>query len=141
MTTAHRLGPGSLKIGATGTEKEFAVQMTKAKLSGSVDAEDDINTLDGGTLAGAETETWELTGEVHQSYDVDSLIAYCFENRFTKTGELLPFTFIPLNSGVQEWSGTLKVRALDVGGDVKKQNTSEFTFPLSGDPVLGTVGP
>lgn len=136
MTTAHRLGPGSLKIGATGTEKEFAIQMTKATLSASVDAEDDINTLDGGTLGGDETESWELSGTLHQSYDADSLLKYCFENRFSKTKTALAFTFIPLETGAQSWSGDLKLRALDIGGDVKKQNTSDFTFPLVGEPAL-----
>ena len=136
-TVAHRLGPGSLKIGETGTEKEFAIQTTKTTLTPSVDAEDDINTLDGGTLGGDETETWELNGTLHQSYDEGSLLDYCFQNRFSKTKQALPFTFVPLDEGVQSWSGTVKLRALDVGGDVKKQNTSDFSFPLVGDPILG----
>ncbi|MFC8038744.1 hypothetical protein ACFUOZ_05270 [Paenarthrobacter sp. NPDC057355] len=138
MTVAHRLGPGSLLIGATGSEKEFAVQTTKTTLTPSVAAEDDINTLDGNTLGGDETETWELTGTIHQSYDANSLLKYCFDNRYSKTKVALPFTFIPLDSGTQEWTGTIKLRALDIGGDVKKQNTSDFSFPLVGEPALGT---
>jgi len=137
-TVAHRLGPGSLMIGATGTAKEFAVQTTKTTLTPSVDSEDDINTLDGGTLGGDETETWELTGTIHQSYDAASLLKYCFDIRFSKTNIALPFKFVPLDTGAQEWSGTVKLRALDVGGDVKKQNTSDFSFPLVGEPTLGT---
>jgi len=137
-TVAHRLGPGSLMIGATGTEKEFAVQTTKTTLTPSVDSEDDINTLDGGTLGGDETETWELTGTIHQSYDANSLLKYCFDNRYSKTKQALPFKFVPLDEGTQEWSGVIKLRALDIGGDVKKQNTSDFSFPLVGEPTLGT---
>ena len=138
-TVAHRLGPGSLKIGETGSEKEFAIQTTKTTLTPSVDSEDDINTLDGGTLGGDETETWELGGTLHQSYDEDSLLKYCFENRFSKTKTALPFTFIPMTDGAQSWTGELKLRALDVGGDVKKQNTSDFTFPLVGEPELNVL--
>ncbi|NQX26833.1 hypothetical protein HQQ81_05640 [Microbacteriaceae bacterium VKM Ac-2854] len=126
------LGPGSLKLGETASPIEFAAQLTKAALTPSVDSEDDIPVLSGDILAGDDTTTWELSGTVMQDYDLESLEDWCFENRST----VVPFQFEPdSTAGRRAWSGSVKVRPLTVGGDVKKRNTSDFTFPLVGEPT------
>lgn len=132
---ASTLGPGSLKLGATGSEQEFAAQLSKATLTPSVDMEDDIPTLSGDILDGEDTETWALAGTVFQDYELDSLEDWCFVNK----SKVVPFVFTPSNAGSRNYSGSCKVRPITVGGDVKKRNTSDFEFPVIGIPTPGTV--
>ena len=134
-TKSQVLGPGSLKIGETATALEFAAQLTKCALEVSTDSEDDIPTLDGGTLAGEDTDKFSVTGTLLQDYELASLELYCFDNK----GETLPFVFTPTNESGVQWSGNLKIRPVNVGGDVKKRNTSDFSFPVIGDPTHGEV--
>lgn len=132
---ASTLGPGSLKFGAVASEQEFAVQLTKAALTPSVDTEDEIPTLSGDRLSGEDTETWEISGTILQDYELDSLEDWCFENKSL----VVPFVFTPSLAGKRKYSGSCKIRPLTIGGDVKKRNTSDFTFPLIGEPTPGTV--
>lgn len=129
------LGPGSLKIGETGSEKEFATDLSKTALTPSTDSEDDVPMLDGSNMSGEDTTTWALSGTMYQNYDFDSLEKWCFDHR----GEELPFVFVPNNAGGIDWSGVIKIRPITVGGDVKKKNTSDFEFPLVGEPIPAEV--
>lgn len=129
------LGPGSLKIGETGSEREFAADLSKCTLTPSSSSEDPVPMLDGSNMTGEDTDTWELGGTLYQSYDFGSLEKWCFDNR----GEELPFVFTPSNEGGIDWSGIVKIRPVTIGGDVKKKNTSDFTFPLTGDPTPGEI--
>ncbi len=136
MTIKSRpLGPGSLKIGETGTAQEWAAQLTKCALTPSTDTEDDIDVLSGETLDGDDTTTFTLDGTLLQDYDLESLELYCFDHR----GEDVPFVFTPSREGAVQWSGTVRLRPVTVGGDVKKRNTSDFSFPLQGDPTHGEI--
>jgi hypothetical protein len=131
---SHALGPGSLKLGETGSSREIAQQLTKIVLTPNVDEEDDVPVLSGEILDGEETTTWEVSGTANQDYDADSFEDWCFTNR----GKRVPFEFTPSTAHVRGYKGTLKVRPIAVGGDVKKKNTSDFTFPLVGEPVQVT---
>jgi hypothetical protein len=136
MTIKSRpLGPGSLKIGETGTAKEWAGQLTKCALTPSTDTEDNIDVLSGETLTGDDTTTYTLDGTLLQDYELDSLELFCFDNR----GKYMPFVYTPNNDGAVEWSGSVRIRPVAVGGDVKKRNTSDFSFPIQGDPTHGEI--
>lgn len=126
------LGPGSLTIGAAGSPRQFGAHVTNIVLTPSTDSDDDIYLLDGSTEDGQDTTTYELSGKLLQAYDFDSLETFIFNNR----GQKLPFVFIPANNGGQSWSGIVKIRPVEIGGDVKKKNTTDFKFPLVGDPTL-----
>lgn len=129
---AHRLGPGSLKLGETGTPTDFSAQATNARLSPSVDEEDSITVLSGEEIAGDDTTSWVLAGTLHQSYDKTGLIHWCFENR----GKTVPFDFVPSNADSEYgWRGNVKVVPLEVGGDVKTRNTSDFEMKVIGEPT------
>jgi hypothetical protein len=130
------LGPGSLTIGEPGSEKEWGAEVTACTLTPSYTTGDAPPTLDGGELAGDDTETWALSGSVFQSYDLDSLHDWCFEHR----KEQQPFVFVPNTDHARSYSGVIKIRALSVGGDVKTRNRSDFEFPLIGEPTAGTDG-
>lgn len=132
---ATALGPGSLKFGDTGSEQEFASQVTVVRLEPSYDAEDNIPVLSGEEIAGAETETWTLTGEFLQEFGIGNLVQWCFDN----SGEELPFTFRPRTDGQLSATGTALIRAVSVGGDVKAKNTAEFEFKVVGRPAVTTT--
>ena len=129
---ARTLGPGSLKIGATGTAREWAGDLTKTALTPNTSSEDAIPLLDGSNLDGEDTTTWALGGTLVDNFDYDSLQNYCIANAGTEQ----PFEWIPANAGGSSYSGTVKIRPIAIGGDVKKKNTNDFEFPLTGDPTV-----
>jgi hypothetical protein len=134
MAKSHLLGPGSLKIGTTGTGREWAAQVTAQTLTPSTDYEDDVPTLDGETLEGDATETWALGGTILQDYDAESLELFCYDNR----NKWMPFEFTPNTDHAVSWAGECRVNALTIGGDVKKKNTSDFEFQARDvAPVVG----
>lgn len=133
---AATLGPGHLKIGDTGSPREFGAQLTKAAINTDTKSDDPIPVLSGETVAGEDTYAYTLAGTINQDFDMDSLEMFCFENR----GRELPFIFIPSNDGEVQWSGTVKIRPVGaIGGDVKKKNTSDFEFAILGDPTAGQI--
>lgn len=125
-----KLGPGQLTFGETGSPTEFGSQITNARVEPSYDTEDPIPVLSGEELAGDETATYVLAGTFLQDYtSMTSLVVWCKENEGTD----LPFTFIPSTAGGIQVKGTVKIRAVNVGGDVKTRNTADFEFPGVGD--------
>lgn len=134
---SQQLGPGSLKIGETGTEREWASQLTKTELSPEVEDGDTLPVLSGEELTEDDVETWELGGTLLQDYEAGSLELLAYELR----GTWVPFTFTPNTDAGVQWTGEVKLRAIKVGGDVKTRNTSDFTFPARNvAPVAEPVG-
>lgn len=131
-TTAHRLGPGQLTFGETASEQEFGGQVTAVTLTPEVEEGDSIPVLDGGEVVDEGDTTWTLTGSFLQEFTTDSLIKWCHQN----AGQQLPFVFRPRSDSALEATGTVTIRAVPFGGDVRTRNTSEFTFPVVGDVDL-----
>lgn len=131
--STRTLGPGSLKIGQTATAREWAGELSKCALTVDTSADDPTPMLDGSELAGEETYAYVLALTLQQSYEFDSLEKFCYDNR----GVELPFVFTPNNAGSIDWSGTVRIRPVNIGGDVKKRNTSDAEFPVVGIPTPG----
>jgi len=127
------LGPGSLKIGATASARAWAGDLTPPALTPSTSSEDPMPMLDGSNLAGEDTTTWTLDGTLVDNFELDSLQNYCIAN----AGKEEPFVWTPANAGGTDYSGVLKIRPIGIGGEVKKKNTNDFSFPLTGDPTVG----
>lgn len=122
---SNKLGAGTLKFGSTGDEQEFASQVTAVKLSPTINEEDDIDVLSGETLDGDETEEWTLNGTFLQDYSgLASLIVWCKEN----SGITMPFVFTPTTEAGLTVKGKVKIRPVEIGGDVKSRNTTDFDF-------------
>lgn len=129
---AHRTGPGTLTFGETGTPTDFSAQCTNVRLSPSVNEEDNITVLSGEEIPGDDTIDWTIAGTLNQSFDKAGLLFYCYENRLTT----VPFKFVPNNDLAEYgWEGTAKIVPLEVGGDVKTKNTSDFEFKCIGEPT------
>ena len=124
MAKVHTLGPGSLKIGDTGSEHDFSADVTNTALEPSTDTEDPDNFLDGHSEGGSQTESWTLTGSVKEDFSMEGIQVWCNQH----SGEELPFTFIPNKSGTVQWKGKVTIASIQIGGDVKSKNANDFSF-------------
>lgn len=125
------LGPGTLVIGEVGTEEQFAAQLTNIRLVPTITTTDPIPVLSGEELDGDDTEVWEMSGTLLQSFDADSLIDWALTNK----GAKLPYVFVPNTVADRQYTGIVKVQPVTIGGDVKKRNTSDFTWRCTGAPT------
>lgn len=130
---ANSLGPGTLTLGETGTERQFAAHTTATSLVPSYSDGDVLNLLDGSQERENDEETWTLDGTIRQQLEADALEDWCLTNANTD----VPFTFTPNNSVSKSYTGTCRIRAVNIGGDVKAKNTSDFSFPVIGRPSIG----
>lgn len=122
-----RLGPGTLKLGAT----EFGFQVTNARFTPNHEDIEGTPTLADITPDPSVETTWTFAGTVIQDWDTDAgFVEYCRDNNNTQvafefkpnTGDATPATF----------AGTCLVKAVEFGGDVKVQITTDFEFPVIG---------
>ena len=130
---AQTLGPGTFTIGSVGTPLDLTAQVTSMKVTPKASAEDSIVTLSGESLAGERTYDWTIGGTLIQDLTEDGMFDYTWTNKNTQ----VPFTFTPSTAAGRSVTGTVIVDPLELGGDVKKKNTTEFTWAVIGDPVLG----
>lgn len=124
----RKLGPGSLKLGETGSPREMASEVTKCTIEPSWKDEDPTPVLDGSEFYDEGRFEGTLSGEFMQEYSMKSLVAWTWEN----TGKELPFVFRPRNDNDMTITGKVIVRAVSVGGDVKTANTASFEWKISG---------
>jgi hypothetical protein len=137
MGTAINVGPGVLSIGEPDALVAFQSQTIGCRLVPSVNRGDAINLLDGSTVAGDRTESWQLRGNHLQDLGAqDSRTEYLFTHR----GQEQPFTFTPSTAAGTSFSGVLIVEAVEMGGDAKTKPTSEFQFDLVGSPSMTPGG-
>ena len=96
--TAHKLGPGTLKFGDTGSEQEFASHVTTCTISPSFNEEDPIPTLSGDQFVdGDATFEGTISGEFLQEYTVEGLVKWTWDNN----GQTVPFVFTPRTDAEQ----------------------------------------
>ena len=127
----YKLGPGSLILGETGTPLEISCQITAITLEFEADAEDDVPTLCGDVVPGDETESGNMTGTMYQDLYVGGIGEYSW----THAGEVVPFAFEPNTELAASYTGEVKLRRLNIGGDVKTSPTTDFEWPLVGIPT------
>lgn len=133
---AHKLGPGILKFGETGSEQEFGTHVTKVELAPSWKDEDPIPVLSGDAYQDEGEFEGTISGEFLQEYSLDGLVHWTWLN----TGKVLGFTYTPRDDADLSFTGECMVRAVKVGGEVKKANTAEFEWKLTKMPELATIG-
>lgn len=121
---SHKLGPGTLSLGAAGDAKEFGIALSSITLTPSATEGETLTVLSGDELLDDGEETWTLDGTVYQSYDAESIVKWCFDN----SGTLIPFTFTPTSDQTLGATGKVMVRSIAIGGEVKTRNTSDFSW-------------
>lgn len=127
--TDSRQGPGTLSLG---TLTGAGCQMSNVRLVPSQDEEDGTPTLCDPDPAPQVSESWALEGTAIQDWeDSAGFVEFCRTN----SGNTVTFEWVPnttLTPAVT-FSGSCQVRAVEIGGDVGSQNTTDFSFPVVGD--------
>lgn len=124
------LGPGTLIIGAPGSQLDISCQTTATKVTFDSDKEDDVPTLCGGVIAGEKNYTAKLEFTVGQDLEEDGVIDWTWAH----AGEQHPVQFIPRSGEGAEINGTIVVDPIEYGGDVKKKNLSDAEWDFVGLP-------
>ena len=129
-----RLGPGVLKLGAT----DYGTQISNVKLVPSHNTEDGTPTLGIPKPAPLVTTKWELSGTAIQDWEAKAgFVEYCRENNMAEVA----FIWTPNNDKGVTFTGTCQVLAVEIGGDVATQTTTDFTFAVVGDVTRAEAAP
>jgi hypothetical protein len=136
-TDTGQLGPGVLKIGETGTEIDVSCYVNNAAIEWTNDTSDSTTKLCGAERAGVTTFTAQLTGNIDVDAGNETGI---FALSWAEKGSQQKFTFTPSTELGTTATGTLTLLPLRFGADAYGDDlTSDFTFDIVGDPVLGNA--
>lgn len=144
--TSHKLGPGLLTFGETGSATEFGGQITECKVEPKTKDADPLPVLSGDEITGDDEMEWTLTGSGLDRYDLSAMQLWAHTNR----GKKVPFTFQPDTEQDLAIKGIVKVNPMSIGGKVKERNENEFEFTGVGNydyinadtgTVIDTFGP
>lgn len=127
------LGPGTLKIGATGTEIDASCLVNNAKITAAKTQDDDRTMLCGDVKPGQVTYDYSLTGNLDTDVDDGAgLFALSQASPGTQQG----FEFTPNTVAGTKATGTLIIDPLDFGADDSGGPLqSDFEFSIVGAPV------
>jgi hypothetical protein len=124
------LGPGTLKVGPTGSEIDISCQINNARIAMEKDQDDSKTKLCGTVTPGKVTYTYTLSGNM----DTDTeTAAGIFAFSQLNAGTIQPFEFIPNTESGTSAAGTLMIDPLDFGAD-------EYGSPLDSDFEWSVVG-
>lgn len=126
---AQKLGPGTLQLGDVGEELDLSCQVTEVTVTWDNDTDDDVPVLCGGMMAGDDTFTATLEATIVQDMIAGGVIDYTWRNK----GAVVPVTFTPTD-GDARVTGDVKIIPVDLGGKVRKKNTSDVSWPFVGEP-------
>jgi len=137
-TDTGQLGPGSLKIGETGSEIDVSCYINDAAIEWTDSKTDDTTKLCGAVRAGVTTFTAQLTGNVDVDAGNESGL---FALSWNEKGSQQPFTFTPSTELGTTATGTLTIKPLRFGADEYGADlTSDIAWDIVGDPVLSFDG-
>lgn len=133
MTVQSKLKNGTLTLGADGPGQCVVhTQASNVRITPKTnDGGDALELLDGTVLTGDATTDWSLIVKAIQDFDDPA----GFQNwTWDNLGEEHPYEWTP-NADAPTYSGTLRVDAAEVGGDVGKRLDHELELKLTGKPV------
>ena len=134
-----KLGPGTLKIGATGTEIDVSCQLNGGRITTNVDTGDSITTLCGTVEPGSTTFDYEFTGNINTDQAAGS--ASLFALSWDQAGTVQQYVYVPNTTEGTSATGSLIITPLDFGADAfGDAMASDFTWALTGKPVFDYGG-
>ena len=131
MATGYTVGPGTLIFGETGSQLEISTLTKSAKVTWSVDQEDDELFLAGNVEAGERKFTATLSVTARQELKKDGIVDWSWNTRGTDT----PFQGVPARTAEGQVSGRVVITPIDLGGEVGKKPTSDFEWKCVGHPT------
>jgi len=127
------LGPGVLKIGATGTEIDVSCLVNNAVISADKEQADDTTKLCGTVRPGAVKYTYTLGGNMDT--DIAESTGF-FALSQASPGTKQSYSYTPSDDAGTVAAGELIIDPLDFGGDTTGETmTSDFEFALVGAPT------
>lgn len=127
------LGPGVLKIGATGTEIDISCNVNNAVIAASKNQGDNVTKLCGTVVPGAVTYDFTIGGNVDT--DIGEATGF-FALTQESPGTQQDFTYTPNEDAGTTATGKCIIDPLDFGGDTTTETmTSDFEFAIVGDVV------
>ena len=136
-----KLGPGTLKIGATGTLLDVSCLVNNAVIAADKDQGDSTTKLCGDVVPGATSYTYTLSGNLDTDVDQSDGL---FAPSQAEPGTEQDYEFVPNTAAGTKATGKLIIDPLDFGGDESgAYMTSDFEFSLVGAPTYEytPVGP
>lgn len=138
--TIHKrvVGPGRFTLYETTgeppvtTETDFSCQLTSATIAWSDETEDPISVLCGDEEPGDTTWSSTISGTQHQDRRATGLVRWTWDNK----GKVYDAIYVANDADGIQVKGRVKVKPLDIGGDVKTSPTSDFEWEFVGDPVI-----
>lgn len=129
--TESRLRLGTLTLGGV----SFATQATNVRLVPSTEEDGDpLEVLSGDEILPDDATTWALAITAVQDFEEEAgFVNYAMSN----AGDVVAFVWAPAGAGTGtvSYAGNVKVRPVEVGGDVNARLTTEAEWPVEGDPV------
>ncbi|QNQ90880.1 hypothetical protein GP475_09685 [Corynebacterium poyangense] len=126
----YSLGPGTLKLGETGTGLDLSCQVKSAKVTWDNDKDDDIYTLCGDTVPGETTYSAKLELTALQDLSTGGIIEYTWKNKGTK----VKVVYVPNTAQGAKVEGEVIIQPCDVGGDVRSKPETDLELPFVGEP-------
>lgn len=128
-----KLGPGTLKLGATGTSIDASCLLNNAKITVEKDQSDSTTKLCGSERKGATKYSYTLGGNIDTDVAEE---AGLFALSQTAAGTEIPFEFTPDTAAATSAAGTLVIDPLDFGADEMGADlTSDFEWSIVGKPT------
>jgi hypothetical protein len=127
-------GPGTLKIGETGSEIDASCLINSARITMTKDQGDSQTKLCGTVKPGSTQYSYQFTGniDVDTESGADGLFALSQEAAGTEQ----TYTFTPNTGDTTAATGTLIIDPLDFGADAYGDTmNSDFTWSLTGKPT------
>ncbi len=128
--TDSRQGPGTLTLGDT-TPLDVTCQASNVRLVPEAEEEDGTATLCDPKPAPQLTTSWSLQGTAIQDWELAATTGFV-EYARTHDGETVAFEWVPNTDVGVTYAGSCQIRAVEIGGDVGVQNTTDWEFPVVG---------
>lgn len=127
--TESRLKTGTLTLDAT----SFATQATNVRLTPKTDSSgDSLEVLSGDTITPDDETTWSLAITAVQDFDDPA----GFVNfAMTNAGEVVAYTWAPAGAEGVSYAGNVRVRPVEIGGDVNARLTTDAEWPCQEAPT------
>ena len=125
-------GTPQATITPTGGVQDFSCQITSGIVEWKDDEEDSTPVLCGDEEPG--DITWSASISGNMIVDPDQA-QWTWDHK----GETFPGIYIPSNAAAKQVVGTVRVKPLPFGGDVKTTARADFDWPFIGEPDMQNV--
>lgn len=126
--TPKKLGPGTLTFTIGSAATDFAAKCKSVELNPDLPDDDGTGMLDGSIVFDDTVTFGTIGGTIYQEYTLEALEVWAALH----AGKIADYVFKPTGKSGYAAKGKCKIKPMKLGGDPKKANTTDFSFPLVG---------